>query len=53
MYRHGVHVDDHGSAMLSDNYFDLLPGVPKNLRRLDGGKGTLRFRAAEAGRLSP
>ncbi len=32
MYAHGVHVDDAGQGVLSDNYFDLLPGVPKALR---------------------
>ena len=23
-----MHVEDHGHALLSDNWFDLLPGVP-------------------------
>jgi beta-mannosidase len=27
VYCHGVHVEDHGHEWLSDNYFDLLPGV--------------------------
>jgi len=28
VYCHGVHVEDHGHALLSDNWFDLLPSVP-------------------------
>jgi len=28
-YCHGVHYQDDGRAVFSDNYFDLLPGVPK------------------------
>ena len=35
-YRHAVHVDDHGRALLSDNWFDLLPGVPVCLRPAEG-----------------
>ncbi len=27
VYCHGVHVEDHGHALISDNWFDLLPGV--------------------------
>ncbi len=30
-YCHGVHCNDHGRAVISDNYFDLLPGVPQRL----------------------
>ncbi len=26
---HAVHVDDRGHELLSEYYFDLLPGVPK------------------------
>jgi beta-mannosidase len=45
-YCHGVHAEDHGRAMLSDNFFDLLPGVPKTIRRVDGKPARgLRFRA--------
>jgi beta-mannosidase len=44
VYRHGVHVDDRGRAVLSDNYFDLLPNVPKVVSRLDGKTTRLRFR---------
>jgi len=43
-YCHGVHCNDHGRAVLSDNYFDLLPGVPVTVAREDGKRGlpTLR-----------
>jgi hypothetical protein len=27
-----VHFEDHGREVLSDNWFDLLPGVAKRLR---------------------
>ena len=30
-YCHGVHFRDNGKAIFSDNYFDLLPGVPKSI----------------------
>jgi beta-mannosidase len=29
VYCHGVHHNDGGKRLFSDNYFDLLPGVPK------------------------
>jgi beta-mannosidase len=32
VYCHAVHVEDHGHALLSDNWFDLLPGVPLRVR---------------------
>jgi beta-mannosidase len=32
VYCHGVHVEDHGHALLSDNWFDLLPGVAIHLQ---------------------
>ena len=31
VYCHGVHIEDHGRALLSDNWFDLLPGVAIHL----------------------
>jgi len=31
-YCHAAHVEDHGRALLSDNWFDLLPGVPVRVR---------------------
>jgi len=30
-YCHGVHIEDGGRALMSDNYFDLLPGVPRRI----------------------
>ena len=30
-YCHGVHFKDNGKAVFSDNYFDLLPNVPKSI----------------------
>jgi beta-mannosidase len=35
VYCHGVHIEDHGRALLSDNWFDLLPNVPLRLSRMD------------------
>lgn len=29
VYCHGVHTEDHGGEIVSDNWFDLLPGVSK------------------------
>jgi hypothetical protein len=45
VYCHGVHVEDRGRRKLSDNYFELLPRVPKTLTRYDGKRTALRFRA--------
>lgn len=36
VYCHGVHVADHDQPPLSDNYFDLLPGVPRTVRLTQG-----------------
>ncbi len=36
VYCHAVHVEDHGWELLSDNWFDLLPGVPVSLRLVEG-----------------
>jgi len=33
-YCHGVHFKDKGRIVLSDNYFDLLPGIPKSITYL-------------------
>jgi len=45
-YCHGVHVEDEGRGVLSDNYFDLLPRVPKAVTCLGRrNAGNLRFRA--------
>jgi beta-mannosidase len=32
VYCHAVHTEDHGRELLSDNWFDLLPGVVKRVR---------------------
>ena len=32
VYCHAVHVEDHGHETVSDNWFDLLPGVPVRVR---------------------
>ena len=45
VYCHGVHFNDHGRAVLSDNYFDLLPGVAKVVTRVDGKRKLPRLRA--------
>lgn len=34
IYCHAVHCDDRGRRIFSDNYFDLLPGVPRNIESL-------------------
>lgn len=31
VYSHGVHMDDEGREVISDNYFDLLPGIPRRI----------------------
>jgi hypothetical protein len=36
VYCHGVHVEDHGHALISDNWFDLLPGVPVRVSAIVG-----------------
>ncbi|MBM3473338.1 MAG: hypothetical protein FJX75_08735 [Armatimonadetes bacterium] len=45
VYCHAVHVEDHGREVLSDNWFDLVPGVPVRLRRSDEWGGPLAFAA--------
>jgi beta-mannosidase len=30
-YCHGVHLQDGGQEILADNYFDLLPGIPRRI----------------------
>jgi hypothetical protein len=32
VYCHAVHFEDHGHEVLSDNWFDLLPGVAMRLQ---------------------
>lgn len=31
VFCHAVHLDDGGRAVVSDNYFDVLPGVPRRI----------------------
>ncbi|HXW13151.1 MAG TPA: glycoside hydrolase family 2 protein, partial [Terriglobia bacterium] len=31
VYCHGVHLEDEGHEVLSDNYFELLPGIPRHI----------------------
>ncbi len=38
VYSHAVHVEDHGHEMISNNWFDLLPGVPVRVRLAPGVK---------------
>ena len=45
VYCHGVHFNDHGRAVLADNYFDLLPGVPVTLARVDGRRSLPKLSA--------
>ena len=35
VYCHAVHFEDHGGEILSDNWFDLLPGIVKQLRLIN------------------
>jgi len=44
VYCHAVHTEDGGRELVSDNWFDLLPGVPVRTRLADGTRrGELRF----------
>ncbi len=54
VYCHAVHAEDDGRGALSDNYFDLLPGVPKRITyHGDGDPSILRFTAVvPPGRIS-
>ena len=36
VYCHAVHVEDHGHELISDNWFDLLPGVPNRVSLAKG-----------------
>jgi len=46
VYCHAVHVEDHGRELVSDNWFDLLPGVPVRVRLAgDALTADLRFEA--------
>jgi hypothetical protein len=32
VFAHAVHTEDHGHELISDNWFDLLPGIPARVR---------------------
>jgi beta-mannosidase len=36
VFAHAVHTEDHGHELISDNWFDLLPGVPVRVRLAPG-----------------
>jgi hypothetical protein len=42
-YAHGVGHPDDGAALFSDNWFDLLPGLPKTITCLGTMPAELRF----------
>jgi beta-mannosidase len=31
VYCHGVHIEDEGHEVITDNYFELLPGIPRRI----------------------
>ena len=46
VFAHAVHTEDHGHELLSDNWFDLLPGVPVRLQvAAPGGAAAIHFAA--------
>ncbi|MCC6680466.1 MAG: hypothetical protein IT445_06135 [Phycisphaeraceae bacterium] len=46
-YAHGVHYQDDGERILSDNYFDLLPGLPKVIKCAGDVPADLIFHAID------
>jgi beta-mannosidase len=51
VYCHGVHTEDHGRELVSDNWFDLLPGVSKQIRFAEGIQPRpIKFMAITKGR---
>jgi hypothetical protein len=38
VFAHAVHTEDHGHELISDNWFDLLPGVPVHVCGPAGAK---------------
>jgi beta-mannosidase len=36
VYCHAVHIEDHGREVVSDNWFDLLPGITNHVRLASG-----------------
>jgi hypothetical protein len=52
VFCHGVHVEDHGREVISDNWFDLLPGVPVRVQLAKGhSPDELRFESIGGGAL--
>jgi beta-mannosidase len=48
VFAHGVHTEDHGREVISDNWFDLLPDVPVRVRLAPGIKPeSLHLQAVE------
>jgi beta-mannosidase len=45
VYCHGVHLEDGGHEVVQDNYFDLLPGIPRRISIILPSK-TYRLEAA-------
>jgi beta-mannosidase len=46
VFAHAVHTEDHGREVVSDNWFDLLPGVPVRVRTASQSTGEpIRFEA--------
>ena len=31
VYCHGVHIEDEGHEVMTDNYFELLPGIKRRI----------------------
>jgi beta-mannosidase len=48
VYCHGVRHHDAGKAMFSDNYFDLIPGVPKMIDSVGDMPSQLKFEGLQA-----
>lgn len=53
VYCHGVHLEDHGHEVVSDNWFDLLPGVAVRLKVAGSAPVTSAAFAAVPGRPRP
>ena len=49
VFVHAVHTEDHGHELISDNWFDLLPGVPVRVRLAPGNTAeSIHFEAVMA-----
>jgi hypothetical protein len=40
VFVHAAHAEDHGHELISDNWFDLLPGTPIRIRVAEGVDAT-------------